>query len=286
MKYQIPEGVQHKVRVSINQFATLWAKNWFRFSLLGVIIFILANKNLNFHFGLNNSNEPTQNQFISQKKESTSSNNNNIQNNQITDKNSAINIFELTHYLIAELSAYSDNNRVNDFSNIGLVINPDFVKKNKIDPKIVAEKQKIVDNYIKTYTPIALAEQKKYGIPISITIAQGLLESDAGGSRLARNNNNHFGLKCFSKTCVKGHCVNYTDDSHKDFFRNFESAWGSFRGHSALLQKPRYKNLYTLKTTDYKGWARGLQKAGYATDKRYADKLIKIIEILELHKLK
>ena len=93
-------------------------------------------------------------------------------------------------------------------------------------------------------------------------------------------------FKCFSKTCTKGHCVNYTDDSHKDFFRNFKSAWESFRGHSVLLQKPRYKNLYTLKVTDYKGWAKGLQKAGYATDKRYASKLIKIIEILELHKLK
>lgn len=286
MKYQIPKGLQHKIRVSINQFATLWAKNWFRFSLLGVIVFILVNKNVNFQFGLNNANETTQNQSITPKTESTSSSDNKIQNNQITDKNSDISIFKLTHYLIAEVSIYRDNNRVNDFSNIGLIINPEFVKRNKIDPKIVAEKQKIVDTYIESYTPVALSEQKKYRIPASITIAQGLLESDAGGSRLARNNNNHFGIKCFSKTCTKGHCVNYTDDSHKDFFRNFKSAWESFRGHSVLLQKPRYKNLYTLKVTDYKGWAKGLQKAGYATDKRYASKLIKIIEILELHKLK
>jgi flagellum-specific peptidoglycan hydrolase FlgJ len=166
-----------------------------------------------------------------------------------------------------------------------LVINPEYVKKHKIDPKIVAEKQNIVTTYIKTYKAIAKAEEKKYGIPASITIAQGLLESDAGGSRLARNNNNHFGIKCFSKTCKKGHCINYTDDSHKDFFRNFDSTWGSFRSHSLLLQKTRYKSLYKLKTTDYKGWSEGLRKAGYATDKRYGKKLIKIIEILELDKL-
>lgn len=286
MKYQIPENIQHKVRVSINQFATLWSKKWFKFSLLGILLIILINRSFNFSLGSNNTTQSTQNQTVNSNSKSTSSSDKTIQNNQITTKNSEIHIFELTHYLIAELSTYQDNNRVNDFSNIGLIINPEFVKRNKIDPKIVAEKRKIVDNYIETYAPIALAEQKKYGIPASITIAQGLLESDVGGSRLARNNNNHFGIKCFSKTCTKGHCVNYTDDSHKDFFRNFKSPWGSFRGHSILLQKPRYKNLYKLKVTDYKGWAEGLQKAGYATDKRYASKLIKIIEILELHQLK
>lgn len=282
MKYKISQEVQHKIRVGINHFSVLWAKNWFKFSLIGVIAFVLINKNLNLNIGLNNSDQTAHNQENSDTKDNVSK----VINNQIIDKNKDINILDLTYYLISEASTFKDDNRVNDFNNIGLIINPEFVKRNNIDPKIVAEKQKIVDDYIRRYSPVAIAEQKKYGIPASITIAQGLLESDAGGSRLARNNNNHFGIKCFSRTCTKGHCINYTDDTHKDFFRNFKSAWGSFRAHSTLLQKPRYKNLYTLKTTDYKGWSHGLQKSGYATDKRYGSKLIKIIEILKLHKIK
>lgn len=285
MKYKVSENLQHKIRVGKNQLAFLWAKNWFRFALTGTVIFIIIHKNINLNIGLNNHNQIVQNQSINNKNNKEETTRETIQTNPIGNKKETINIFELTHFLIAELATFKDNNRVNDFNNIGLIINPEFVKRNKIDPKIVAEKRKIVDNYIETYTPIAIAEQKKYGIPASITIAQGLLESDAGGSRLAQKNNNHFGIKCFSKTCTKGHCINYSDDSHKDFFRNYESAWGSFRGHSLLLQKPRYKALYQLKISDYKGWAKGLQKAGYATDKRYADKLIKLIEILELHEL-
>lgn len=270
-RYKIPQGVQHKMRVGINRFSLLWAKSWFRITSLVIVGIILMQQGLNL--GLSSDEQNTENP------ESTNSKNEKSKNSK---NDSGISIFDFTYYLISEISSNRDDNRVNDFSNIGLIINPDFVKKHKIDPKIVAEKQKIVDNYIKRHKGIAKAEEEKFGIPASITLAQGLLESDAGGSRLARNNNNHFGIKCFSTTCTKGHCVNYTDDTHKDFFRNYESAWGSFRGHSLLLQKPRYESLYQLKKSDYKGWAHGLRKAGYATDKRYGEKLIKIIEVLDL----
>jgi flagellum-specific peptidoglycan hydrolase FlgJ len=259
------------MRVGINRFSLLWAKSWFRITSLVIVGIILMQQGLNL--GLSSDEQNTENP------ESTNSKNEKSKNSK---NDSGISIFDFTYYLISEISSNRDDNRVNDFSNIGLIINPDFVKKHKIDPKIVAEKQKIVDNYIKRHKGIAKAEEEKFGIPASITLAQGLLESDAGGSRLARNNNNHFGIKCFSTTCTKGHCVNYTDDTHKDFFRNYESAWGSFRGHSLLLQKPRYESLYQLKKSDYKGWAHGLRKAGYATDKRYGEKLIKIIEVLDL----
>ena len=123
----------------------------------------------------------------------------------------------------------------------------------------------------------------KYGIPASITLAQGLLESNVGESRLSTRNNNHFGMKCFSKSCGKGHCSNFTDDSHKDFFRKYGSAWESYRAHSKMLGGKRYRSLKKLGKKDYKNWAKGLKKAGYATDKRYAEKLINLIETLELY---
>jgi flagellum-specific peptidoglycan hydrolase FlgJ len=114
-------------------------------------------------------------------------------------------------------------------------------------------------------------------------LAQGLLESNAGDSRLAVDANNHFGIKCFSRSCQKGHCKNFTDDTHKDFFRTYPSVWESYRAHSLFLQRDRYKHLLNLSKKDYKGWAHGLKKAGYATDKRYAYKLISLIETLNLH---
>jgi flagellum-specific peptidoglycan hydrolase FlgJ len=138
-------------------------------------------------------------------------------------------------------------------------------------------------NYVKRFAEVARSEMKKYGIPASITLAQGLIESNAGDSRLSKENNNHFGMKCFSNKCKKGHCSNFTDDSHKDFFRKYETAWESYRAHSIMLGGDRYKHLKKLKKSDYKGWARGLKKAGYATDKNYAKKLIHIIEEMELY---
>ena len=121
----------------------------------------------------------------------------------------------------------------------------------------------------------------KYGIPASITLAQGLLESDAGDSRLATESNNHFGIKCRSK-CRGCTCRNYSDDDIYDMFRVFDSSWESFREHSLLLQIDRYVHLKKLGTKDYKNWAIGLKKAGYATDKNYHKKLIHIIEALDL----
>ena len=137
--------------------------------------------------------------------------------------------------------------------------------------------------YVQRYGPIAKEEMKKYGIPASITLAQGLLESNVGNSILASNFKNHFGIKCFEKGCKPGHCGNYSDDSHKDFFRKYNSVWESYRAHSIFLQKDRYQSLFKLSKKDYKSWAHGLKKAGYATDKRYAYKLIKLIEDLRLY---
>ncbi len=138
--------------------------------------------------------------------------------------------------------------------------------------------------FIKKYGKIAQKEMHTYGIPASIKMAQALIESRAGSSMLAVNNNNFFGMKCFSKNCKKGHCSNATDDHHKDFFRKFKNDSESWRAHSKLLSNKRYKHLKAYKG-NYKKWAKGLKKAGYATDKKYASKIINTIEKYKLYKL-
>lgn len=140
----------------------------------------------------------------------------------------------------------------------------------------------MVGAYVELYAPVAVEEMKWYKIPASISLAQGLIESRAGDSKLARSNNNHFGLKCFSRTCRKGHCSNFTDDTHKDFFRKFPTCWDSWRAHSLLLQKDNYRHL-RKHGKDYRAWAVGLKNAGYATDRTYSEKLIGIIEKYMLH---
>ncbi len=138
-------------------------------------------------------------------------------------------------------------------------------------------------DYIESYHDLAIAEMKKYNIPASITLGQALIESRSGTSRLAVQNNNHFGIKCFSKKCTKGHCTNHFDDHHKDFFRKYGSVWESYRDHSKFLRRKRYEGLQKH-GIDYKKWAVGLKKAGYATDKRYDKKLIGVIEKYNLQK--
>ena len=143
------------------------------------------------------------------------------------------------------------------------------------------EKDRRYKAYVRRFGKVAQTEMDTYGIPASIKIAQGLLESDAGKSRLSRQNNNHFGIKCFSRTCAKGHCSNFSDDSHKDFFRKYTSAWDSYRAHSKLLVNGKYKELLAH-GKDYVQWAKGLKRIGYATAAHYDQKLIDIIERYEL----
>jgi flagellum-specific peptidoglycan hydrolase FlgJ len=246
--------------------------DWFKWGTLAVIVWLLFAKNVQFNLSIG-GNSATENtvQTTAEKPEAIHTSMS-FEPGKVSGKPAA-----------PPGENYSDKT-VKDFSNIAFVMNPTYAKRHKISPKVVAKKRAIVDNYIKRFAPVAEVEMENYGIPASITLAQGLLESDAGGSRLAKQNNNHFGIKCFSRTCQKGHCANFTDDSHKDFFRKYGSSWESYRSHSLFLLKDRYKHLLNLESTDYKSWARGLRKAGYATDKRYADKLINLIEALNLQK--
>ncbi len=144
-------------------------------------------------------------------------------------------------------------------------------------------KDEKTEAFIKRYAPVAVAEMKKFGIPASIKMGQALIESRAGKSRLATQSNNHFGIKCKTK-CLGCTCRNYADDGAYDMFRVFENPWESWREHSKLLQIERYQGLKKHQK-DYRKWAKGLKKAGYATDKNYAQKLINVIEKYQLYQL-
>jgi hypothetical protein len=135
--------------------------------------------------------------------------------------------------------------------------------------------------YVKNFSEMAVKNMKLSGVPASITLAQGILESSSGNSRLAKEANNHFGIKCHNWTGAE---IYADDDKKNECFRKYKSAYESYRDHAEFLStRDRYSFLFELKTSDYKGWAKGLSKAGYATDPKYADKLIGIIERYELY---
>jgi len=131
-------------------------------------------------------------------------------------------------------------------------------------------------SYIEQYKDIAIEEMNMYGIPASIKLAQAILESGNGNSYLARSANNHFGIKCGG--VWTGKSVTKDDDNRNDCFRVYQKAEESFRDHSQFLLRKRYEKLFTLAKDDYKGWARGLKDAGYATNPRYPQLLIDLIE--------
>ncbi len=138
------------------------------------------------------------------------------------------------------------------------------------------------ETYIEKYKDIAIEQMKEHHIPASITLAQGLLESGAGLSELARRSNNHFGIKCHNDWIGKR---TYSDDDRRnDCFRVYSSVRDSYEDHSRFLLRPRYSRLFQLDQRDYKGWARGLKACGYATLPTYAERLINIIELYELYR--
>lgn len=148
----------------------------------------------------------------------------------------------------------------------------------------VAQVRQTREEYVEKYKAIAIAHMERYGIPASITMAQGILESDSGNSKLARSSNNHFGIKC--KKSWKGDRVYHDDDAKGECFRAYPSVEASYQDHADFLdQSPRYDSLFAYPSNDYRSWARGLKAAGYATAPTYAESLIKIIETMKLYLL-
>lgn len=156
---------------------------------------------------------------------------------------------------------------------------PEEVKTPEIEAEVKPPSSTAV--YIATYADIAKEEMRRYKIPASITLAQGILESASGKGRLAVKANNHFGIKCHGWTGAK---IYHDDDRSQECFRKYKEAKSSYEDHSKFLTgRGRYADLFKLKQDDYKGWAKGLKKAGYATDRKYPDKLISLIERYKLY---
>ena len=144
----------------------------------------------------------------------------------------------------------------------------------------MTNKEKIIA-YVENYAPIAKKEMNSYGIPASITLAQGILESGMGFGRLAVEGNNHFGIKCHRDW--NGKRIYHDDDKKGECFRVYKDPEISFRDHSLFLsERSRYAFLFDIKISEYKAWAKGLKKAGYATDPKYPEKLISLIERFDL----
>ncbi len=228
-------------------------QNWFKLAFLGVCTFFALKKDLSLNINLGSGNQPMAAASVP------------------------------SHPMAKTTSlSVSDNFLGSSTTSKTTFTAPSAPAKPKRAPIKMTPKTKKQLAYVQRFASVAQEEMRKFNIPASITLAQGLIETNAGESSLATKNNNHFGIKCFSKSCKKGHCANFSDDSHKDFFRKYASSWESFRAHSKLLTYKRYKHLTKLPTSDYKGWAIGLKKAGYATDKNYHNKLIRLIEDLHL----
>lgn len=271
-------AVQSKVNSNSQNFLTEEniSKNAFKLLMLACLAYVLMTKDFDFGIGAKaRSDELT----LQETEANVSSKPKKVK----TAKASVIN-FEAEEK--KQLSKAEIQNLANQFHNISFLLDPNLADRKNIPQDVVNAKLKTCKDYVNQFAKIAKIEEKRTGIPACITLAQGLLESDAGQSRLTKSASNHFGIKCFSHNCRKGHCKNFTDDTHKDFFVVYKSAWQSFRAHSDFLKNGnRYSKLFQINKKDYKAWANGLKSAGYATDKRYHEKLILIIEALNLNKV-
>lgn len=171
--------------------------------------------------------------------------------------------------IVANDDAPAENTPLEDLPSEGI---------EKTEVKVYAN---ATEEYIATYSDIAMIEMRRYKIPASITLAQGILESGSGRGRLSVEANNHFGIKCHDWT---GDKIYHDDDRSQECFRKYRHAQSSFEDHSLFLtSRGRYSKLFEMKEDDYEAWAWGLRAAGYATDRRYPDKLITLIERYKLY---
>lgn len=288
------------------QIKEFFIKNWINIAILVLLFYIFANRNIYFAIGDNASVTHTkgnaqgvalkaQNTKQNVKKQAAAAIGDALESVPNMDQYQVIGgtegVIELLPQRpvaakpvvsnavsnVANNNAYAKGgNDANLFDNVSI-----FVAPEKVNPTVLKTKQEKCWDYVRRFITVAKTERQKFGIPVSITLAQGLLESDAGESRLTRSANNHFGIKTFNRNVP--HVV-MKDDTPKDKFKKYDSAWESFRDHSNLLMRDHYQQLQYLSKTDYVGWAKGLEKAGYATDKMYAEKLVKIIENLKLYR--
>ena len=258
-----------------NGLAYIIGKHWFNIFLLFVGLHIFISKDISFQFNVHSKD--------GKPNEKTSLLTDEVQLTNTSIINGMPSSYEKKGIPKKKKKTISKEKKAAAFGNLTFILSPNYAKRKGIDPDVVKEKINHCKDYIERYAKVAINEREKYGIPASITLAQGLLESNVGDSRLSVESNNHFGIKCKRK-CKGCTCRNYVDDDVYDMFRVFNTVWESYREHSILLNGQRYKHLLKLDHLDFKAWAHGLKRAGYATDKKYAQKLIKIIETMKLYR--
>ena len=271
---RIQYAAQRKMQSLQRQAEVYVRRYWFRAFLLGLALFLLESKDVSINLNLNSAQASLFGAAPEEVYLDTEAETANVPRALNT---SLLGSEPAPVQKESAPASKPDHNLANTFSNLSF-------SDSKAPSKDRATKRQKQLAYVKRFAAVAQTEMKKFGIPASVTLAQGLLESNVGESSLATRNNNHFGIKCFSRNCRRGHCSNYTDDSHKDFFRTYKSPWESYRAHSLMLyHNKRYKHLFDLKSHDYKSWSYGLKKAGYATDPNYGEKIAGMIEDLDLH---
>ena len=172
--------------------------------------------------------------------------------------------------------------RHSDYQDLQFLLDPSYAARHAIPQDLVDAKLDACRAYVTRFAKSAIAEKARYKVPVAIKLAQGLLESENGQSPLAREANNHFALPCGISAEPTG-CLPARRFGVSAEFQRFDAPWNSFRTHSLLLNSDQYRHLLRLDAKDYKAWAQGLQMAGYSPDPRYADKLVRVIEGLDLY---
>lgn len=296
-QFNFKEKVQ---KVSIKKSKDWFRKNWFSCSLLVFAIFILTQKDITMEFTMRANPDavsaPSASPKSTQKSKAVPAA---VPLSAVDSKEKAVESQKFgwsnLPSLIRNTSSKGNlstapreltkEEGVAAYPNVRFLLFPEMTESAKLNASEINSINNKCKAYARRFAPVAMAEMGRYGVPASITIAQAILHSNAGDHPLVAKSNNHFGIRCFSKECPKGHCSHHGTEMHKSFYRNFNTAWESFRGHSLLLTQKKYKHLLDLKKKDYKGWAKGLQKAGYSKDSQYAQKLIRIIEAMKLAEL-
>ncbi len=279
-----PTGFKHNILLLFRQFHHFAKRNAFKLAMIIISIYVLNMKNISFSFNMGELGSAV---AVSETKHLGSEA---IPSFQKTATQSGKIKEKAEEPLAMPVDDFDREHRnpsipsfTNTISNLGYLLNPLFSSRKKSKTHERDFYNRKCSDYVGRYNHVAQSEMKKFGIPASIILAQALLESNVGENKLARMHNNHFGIKCVSRKCSKGHCTNIEGDSHKDFYRNYESVWSAYRDHSRFLQKDRYLHLKSLGTKDYEAWAKGLMDSGYSDDESYARKLVDIIETLGLY---
>lgn len=269
-------------RLIFREAAIFLVKNWFNLLLIIGFFQLLSQNQMDFEFTIKTNT--INDQFSNRPLREPISLETRIDKSKRVESSMSLGSFSL-------ISKKSDNEITNQISDktavknesdqsfLSFIFYHDSTGEHPIDSALLEYQYSTCQKYIKRFSPVAVIEMHKFGIPASIKLAQALLESNVGTNQQAVEFNNHFGIKCFSKNCGNSHCFNSVDGS----YRSYENAWTSFRNHSLFLQNEKYKHLNAIGTFDYKNWAISLENAGYSSDKNYAEKLIKIIEFFNLN---